>query len=238
MGHRRAGSGSPLRYLTGVGGPDLVPYRSHPRLGLLAQPRSYGADEVGAWAVWAADNGCYALRGAPFVRDRWVRWLDGLPRGSCLWAASPDVLHWDGPVCTGDAAATLEWAQEYLPLIRSMGFRAALVLQDGMTTDLPWSAMDAVFVGGSTGFKLGPGAQTIITEAVLRGLPAHMGRVNSHRRIALAAALGCESADGTFLRTAVRTNIPKMLKWFTMLDQGVQGVLPASKCLETTDSPS
>lgn len=150
-----------MRYLTGVTGPDVDPHRFHPRLGLLAQPDSYGPATVRTWPVWGADNGCFAL-----------------------------------------------------------------VLQDGMTLDLPWSDFDALFIGGSTAFKLGPMVQRIVLEATRRGVPPHMGRVNSHRRIALAAAMGCSSADGTFLRTAVSVNVPKMLHWFTKLDQGVQGVLP------------
>lgn len=212
-------------YLTGVDGPDLAPYRSHPRLGLLAQPGNYGPATVALWPTWGADNGCYSLRGKPFDHDGWLRWLDSLPRSRCRWAAAPDVLHWDGPVCRGDATATLALAESYLPLIRLLGFPAALVLQDDMTTDLPWDDLDALFVGGSDAFKLGmgTGAHPIVTEAVERGVPVHMGRVNSHRRISLAAAIGCASADGTFLRRAVRTNVPRMLRWFEKLDQGVQG---------------
>jgi hypothetical protein len=105
-----------------------------------------------------------------------------------------------------------------------MGFLAALVLQDGMSPDMiPWSEVDAVFVGGSDGFKLGSVAHQIVQAAGERGICAHMGRVNSHRRIALASAIGCQTADGTFLRTAVSVNIPKMLHWFDKLDQGIQG---------------
>ena len=214
-------------YLTGVDGPDVAPYRSHPRLGLLNQPDSYGPEATARWPTWGADNGCYALRGRPFDHDRWLRWLDSLPRLGCRWAAAPDVLHWDGPVCWGDAAATLAHAETYLPLIRSLGFPAALVLQDGMTPDvIPWADLDAVFVGGSDAFKLGPDAHRIVRAAVERGTPAHMGRVNSHRRIALAAAMGCATSDGTFLRRAVRANVPRMLRWFDKLDRGIQGTFP------------
>lgn len=213
-------------YLSGVDGPDVAPHRSHPRLGLLTQPESYGPNTVALWPTWAADNGCYALRGRPFDHDRWLRWLDALPR-SGLFAAAPDVLHWDGPECHGDAAATLVQAEVYLPLIRSLGFPAALVLQDGMTPEvIPWADLDAVFVGGSDAFKLGPDAHRIVRAAVTRGIPAHMGRVNGHRRIALAAAMGCSSADGTFLRRSPRVNVPRMLTWFEKLDRGVQGVFP------------
>jgi hypothetical protein len=51
-----------------------------------------------------------------------------------------------------------------------------------------------------------------------------MGKVNGHRRLGLAAGMGCASADGTYLRFGPRENVPKMLHWLTKLDQGVQGV--------------
>ena len=43
----------------------------------------------------------------------------------------------------------------------------------------------AVFVAGSTAFKLGPAAAELVREARRRGLHAHMGRVSTARRIAL-----------------------------------------------------
>jgi hypothetical protein len=218
-----------MRFLTGVTGPDIETYRHHPRLGLLVQPSSYGADTVAKWPVWAADNGCFALRGKPFDRGRWLRWLDGLPRAGCLFACAPDVLHWEGKVCTGDAVATLAQAEEYLPLIRSMGFPAALILQDGMTPEvIPWDELDWLFVGGSDDFKMGQVAHRIIQEATARRIPTHMGRVNAHGRLAYAAAIGCSTADGTFLRFAPKVNVPRMLRWFDKLDGGVQGVFTAT----------
>lgn len=220
-----------MRYFTGSTNPtDVDPYRFHPRLGLLAQPGNYGHSTVSRWPVWAADNGCYSLRGRPFKADHWYRWLDSLPREGCFFASSPDVLHWkDDGTCYGDAPATLAQAEIYLPLIRSWGFPAALVLQDGMTPEtLPWGEFDMLFIGGSTYWKVGPIAHAIVLAALERGIQTHMGRANSHRRVALAAAMGCVSADGTYVKHGPRTNVPKMLHWFDKLDQGVQGVfLPA-----------
>lgn len=212
-----------VRYLTGHAGPEVRAYADHPHLGLMAQPDSYGATEVARWQVWAADNGCFALRGAPFDHDRWMRWLAGLPRRTeCLFATAPDVLHWpDGPTGdpVGDAAATLAQAPDYLATIRQLGYPAALVLQDGMTPDVvPWAQLDAVFVGGSTPWKLSPAAQAIVIEAVARGLHAHMGRVNTRNRLRRAAAWGCHTADGTTLARGARTNLPSLLRWLAELD--------------------
>ncbi len=44
--------------------------------------------------------------------------------------------------------------------------------------DRTWHRLDALFVGGSTYFKLGPTAAGLVREAKRRGLWTHMGRVN------------------------------------------------------------
>jgi hypothetical protein len=40
-----------------------------------------------------------------------------------------------------------------------------------------------------------------------------MGRVNSLRRHRYAAAIGCDSADGTYLTRGPDENLPKLLGW-------------------------
>jgi len=44
-----------------------------------------------------------------------------------------------------------------------------------------------------------------------------MGRVNSFKRLRLAAALGCDSADGTFLAFAPDKNKKILLNWMQSL---------------------
>jgi hypothetical protein len=44
---------------------------------------------------------------------------------------------------------------------------------------------------------LGPHAAALVAEAKRRGKYDHMGRVNSARRAAYAASIGCDSIDGT-----------------------------------------
>jgi hypothetical protein len=58
-------------------------------------------------------------------------------------------------------------------------------------------ATDALFIGASTEWKLGPSAEALVAQAKDRGKWVHMGRVNSHRRIRYAASIGCDSVDGT-----------------------------------------
>jgi hypothetical protein len=62
---------------------------------------------------------------------------------------------------------------------------------------IPWGSMRALFIGGATTeFKLGPEVEAIVSEARARGVWVH-SRVNSLRRLAYAAAIGCDSIDGT-----------------------------------------
>jgi hypothetical protein len=64
---------------------------------------------------------------------------------------------------------------------------------------VPWQApgLAAVFVGGSTRWKLGPQAASLVREARRRGLHAHMGRVSTAGRIRYAQSIGCTSFDSS-----------------------------------------
>jgi hypothetical protein len=91
------------------------------------------------------------------------------------------------------------------------------VAQDGWQDETtPWDEFDVLFVGGSTEFKLGLGAHAI-AAAQARRKWVHMGRVNSYKRLRVAAALGCDSADGTFLKFGPDVNEPRLLRWLAQL---------------------
>lgn len=169
-----------------------------------------------AGVTWAADNGCY---GSGYPGDEpWLAWL-AKNRGaaaSCLFASAPDVV--------GDAVATFTRSAPFLPRIRALGFRAALVAQDGLEDiPVPWNEFDVLFVGGSTVWKLGRAARQVVGEARRRGVPVHMGRVNTRGRIAYAASIGCDSVDGTYLKFGPSVNLPKLLRW---LDKHNRPALP------------
>jgi hypothetical protein len=100
-----------------------------------------------------------------------------------------------------------------LSRIREIGYRAALVGQDGMEhLDVPWDEFDCLFVGGSTEWKLGAGAEILIREAKRRGKWVHIGRVNSRKRYLKFADLA-DSCDGTYLTFGPDVNLPKLLRW-------------------------
>jgi hypothetical protein len=182
-------------------------------VGLLCQPnyRMRPFDQLPDGVLWAADTGIFGSR--PFILDRYLQMLDlWTPRsGDCLFATAPDVV--------ADWEATLKRSIPVIPTIKAMGYRAALVLQDGATPEtVPWQEIDAVFTGGSTAWKLSEDAYRLIAEAKQRGLWAHMGRVNSLRRLRAAEVAGYDSSDGTFLTWAPDGNAKRMQRWFENLN--------------------
>ena len=52
-----------------------------------------------------------------------------------------------------------------------------------------------------------------MAEAKARLKWVHMGRVNSLRRLRYASAIGCDSADGTYLRFGPDVNLPTLQGW-------------------------
>lgn len=159
--------------------------------------------------MWAADTGCFASP-HEFSFARYLVWLkdmaaDGLA-DSCLFATAPDAF--------GDAARTLELARPCLPCIRDIGYRAALVAQPWMTAaETPWDEFDVLFIGGPNEWQHSTQIEELVREARTQGKPVHMGRVNGLRRMRYAVSLGCDSADGTFLRYGPDVNAPRLARW-------------------------
>lgn len=183
--------------------PQLVRTNS-PHLGRLHQPRSVSrVDATIALGIpWAADNDCYqGLDPAAFVRM-----LTKLAhRPGCRFVSVPDVV--------GDAEATAASFKAWAPVIRWFGLPVALVAQDGLEDlRVPWGKIDALFLGGSTEWKLGPASRQLAKEALHRGKWVHMGRVNTAKRIDVALEWGCHSIDGTGFSMYYDTYVPKALE--------------------------
>jgi hypothetical protein len=45
-----------------------------------------------------------------------------------------------------------------------------------------------------------------------------MGRVNSFRRLRYAQAIGCDSADGTYIAFGPNQNLPNVLAWLDAIN--------------------
>lgn len=199
-------------YLSGIVHPEIGRLR-RADLGVLITPHMGNRPEWLPFVDWAADNGMFS-QPETFTIERYLGWLGTMERWRprCLFATAPDVV--------GDAVATWELAEPTFELIRTAGYPVALVAQDGleaMMQSLDWNRFDALFIGGSTKWKLSKWARMAAAEARKRGKHVHMGRVNSYRRLRLAKDWLCKSADGTFLRMAPDQNFPRMTRWLDRL---------------------
>lgn len=190
--------------------PQTMLANPRPDLGVMFQPGMGNAIPF-KFVKWAADNGCFA-KGADFDGGDWLEWLAGLRRhrGTCLFAVAPDVL--------GDHEATWERSAPFLSTIRQLGFRAALVAQDGFEDYPRWDGYDALFIGGSTAWKLSEGAYVAAQQARLKGKWVHMGRVNSLRRLTAAHISAFDSVDGTYLKFGPDVNIGRLYGWLDQIN--------------------
>jgi hypothetical protein len=183
-------------------------------IGQIVTPAAGNAITPGA--DWCADNAVFAGR---YPGDAaYLDWLGerAWARDRCAFAVAPDV------VC--DAQATLERSAAIMPAIRLAGYPVALAAQNGLEhLTVPWSDFDVLFLGGDTDWKVGPHARRLTADARAHGKRVHMGRVNSRRRLQIAAQMGCHTADGTYLAFGPDTNLPRLLSWLGEIE--MQGAL-------------
>jgi hypothetical protein len=197
---------------TSPGEPAVSALLDRHRIGLMAQP---GSNPPRAGWLWAADNGAFSDR---FDPARWQRWLTrGQPRAGCLFAVVPDVV--------ADAAATLDRFDEYVGVVRDARLPVALAAQDGLAVEaVPWREVDALFVGGSTAWKMGPAALDLARAARARGCWLHVGRINSGRRWR-AWAPWADSCDGSLLSWGPATNVGRLTRMLDRHDENPQLLL-------------
>jgi hypothetical protein len=114
-----------------------------------------------------------------------------LPRRNlCRWVTAPDVV--------GSAIRTLEAFDQWCGELA--GWPIAFVCQDGQENfPIPWRSIQAVFIGGSTDWKMGRHAEQIIRCAQIHEMWVHVGRVNTPGRFEHFEKLGVDSIDGTGL---------------------------------------
>jgi len=187
-------------------------YAASKNLGCLLTPRSRNSLESMVGLPWAADNDCFNGFDER-AQTRFMSMLDKIRGTSPLFVTAPDVV--------ADAAATLELFETWEPIIRAHGLPVAYVLQDGQERlCMPWGRCDAVFIGGSTEYKLGDKVRWLVREAKWRGKWVHMGRVNSQARLSYARDIGCDSVDGTGYSMFPEANLPDALR-FLQYDQEV-----------------
>jgi hypothetical protein len=139
-------------------------------------------------AHYAVDNGAYSKFDAEaflslLQRQRHVRHL-------CRFVAVPDVV--------ASARRTMEVFEHWAPKLQ--GWPLALVAQDGLEDlDIPWERIQAIFIGGSTSWKMSSESAAVIKAALALGKWVHVGRVNTPGRFEYFESLGAHSIDGSGL---------------------------------------
>lgn len=177
----------------------------NPFIGQLITPR--GRNKYIDGMLVAADNSAFS----DWNEKRFMRMLDKLKGKELQFVAAPDVV--------GDAVATSRLYDHWQPIISNHGFPVALVLQDGQEgIGLPadWK-YDAIFIGGTTAFKLGDYVRYLVGQTKEMGKWIHMGRVNSFRRVRYAYEIGCDSIDGTKFSIEPDAQIERYTRYMSYL---------------------
>jgi hypothetical protein len=147
----------------------------------------------------AADNGGFKgldIKGYLSLLEREEQQIDRF-----RFIAVPDIV--------ANARRTLELFDYWYP--RLCRWPLALVAQDGQEDlPIPWEHIKAIFIGGSTRWKMSSSAADIIKTAKAMDIWAHVGRVNNPERWEHFLTLRADSVDGTgiarysHMRTAIR----------------------------------
>lgn len=178
------------------------------RLGLLLTPanRNSVGSVLKTGLPWAVDNGAFSGFDAARFRSL-LRRVTGKPR--CLFVVCPDRV--------GDARGTARLHDLWRFEVTATGQAVAYVLQDGQE-DFALPPAEAYFIGGSTRWKLSEAAADLAGEAKRRGAWLHMGRVNSLRRMEVAADMGCDSIDGSSASMYGDKYIHRYLQWLGRIE--------------------
>lgn len=155
------------------------------KVGVLFTPGNRNKEPL-AGRVWAVDNAAFS----GFDASAFVALLSRL-RGyrGCRFVVAPDVV--------ADPVETRTLFETWEPMIRALGYPVALAAQDGLTPgDVPWQRIDALFIGGSTEWKMSGHVDNLLGVAGALGKWRHVGRVNTRRRMRHFWGR-CESADGS-----------------------------------------
>jgi hypothetical protein len=174
-------------------------------LGFIDTPKQGNKHVPGA--DWCADNGCFSSK---WESDKWWKWVTKF-EPTMRFACCPDVV--------GDWDATRKLYDLWSDKMRAEKLPVACVAQDGaVIEEIDWENISCVFIGGSTEWKLSPDSEKIIRHANKQKVWAHVGRVNSLRRIRWATQTGADSVDGTHITFGPTTNLKKVLKWLEIVN--------------------
>tara|TARA_Y100000004_G_scaffold70435_2_gene79175 strand:+ start:1075 stop:1683 length:609 start_codon:yes stop_codon:yes gene_type:complete len=122
---------------------------------------------------YGVDNGAYS----GFQERKFLSLVDECVEDPyCMWINLPDVF--------GSARATTALFHEYCFYPGLNVQNRCYTVQDGITPEMiPWQYITAVFIGGTTKFKMGKIARAVARGAMKRKKWVHVGRINTPRRI-------------------------------------------------------
>lgn len=174
-------------------------------IGITVTPKHANLEGARHFPSVIVDNGVFSKDG--FHEAKWrklVREVAASPdlKAKTRFVVAPDhLIHLDDGSVVGDAKGTNVMFPRYAQWIHHIGLPVAYVAQNGledMLDQIPWDQMDAIFVGGDDAWKEGRFPDTpegreasknwhrIWATARHKGIPIHVGRVNSARRLNLS----------------------------------------------------
>ena len=168
---------------------------------------AYRTDSLGI-IPHAIDNGAFSspvkegvlwrlVQEARNLYDDDPMWPDEQCRSECRFVVMPDV-----PFDHFSTLALYEpWLENLEMWAGTPPLPRAFVAQDGATAwddEIPWDAMECLFIGGSDDFKESNHAFDLAKLAHEKGKWVHVGRVNTPRRILLWDMVA-DSIDGSGL---------------------------------------
>jgi hypothetical protein len=160
------------------------------------------------------DNGCFSnFDEAAFMRMAQIAIYDN----DCKWFAMPDVVGSHTDTIHNFNVYVKKLSKHFIPK-PDFSKKAAFVIQDGCNwRSIPWHQIKAVFLGGTTKFKMSRTAWVILEEAKKKGKWVHVGRVNTPPRITYFHGIA-DSIDGT-----------GMAKYDQMLDDAIDTITRLNK---------
>lgn len=186
----------------------------HKYLGKYISPSSHANKKsldliVKQGCIWGADNDCFV----GFDEKLYTKMIKSIPKTKTLkYVTLPDVV--------GSHAETMRLFETWQPILKNEQIPVGFVLQDGcINSEVPYDKVDAIFIGGSTQYKLSNQVRTITETAKQKRKWVHMGRVNSLQRVVYAHNIGCDSFDGSGFSMFSKIKIPPTLKTLQYLSE-------------------
>lgn len=160
--------------------------------GILLSPAHDIRDEGLDGFPLVLDNGKWTAHttGKPWDEARFLRAVEVFGE-RVDWTVVPDIV--------AGGLASLELTAEWLPRLRGASRLLLIAVQDGMRPEDVRPLLGpgiGIFLGGSTDWKLAQ-METWGAFAEATGSHFHVARVNTVKRMYLAAAAGAHSTDGS-----------------------------------------